>query len=205
MDSMIKYYFQITIDSIGEVYLDAEQQLIALGEIAASFLRHQLNSADTFSQLITQVILEWIADNQAFKSCLDYFDQVEHRAAQTPMGQPPPESVAIYLVQNFDDTISSLLGVYLVKLSDVWPAWKTLGVILYLGELNSTASADSLIRFISYTTNDHYRKFAVQSLVGVGDASVLNKLEAELEPLETARCALQQAIEQITEKLKAQT
>ena len=205
MDTMIKCYYQIAIDSGGELYLDAEQQLIAQGEAVVPFLQEKIKDALPFPKLITQVILERIVDNQSFQACFDYFEKAEQRAAQTPMGTPPPEGVANYLVQNLGDSVASLLGVYLVKLDQVWPFWKILGTILYLGQLDSAASADTLIWFLSTTANEHYRKLAVQSLVAVGNASVLNKIETELKSLEAVRDALQQAAEQIRGSLKPQT
>jgi len=204
MNSMVKYYYRIAIDSLGDFYLDAEQQLIAKGEDAVPFLQDQIKIAAPFTGLITRVILERISHNQIFQVCLDYFEKAERRAVQTPMGLPPPEGVANYLVQHFGDGVASLLGVYLVKLEQIWPVWKTLGTILYLGRLKSTASADPLIRFVLITTNDHHRKFAVQSLVAGGDESVLEKIEAQLKPIEVARNALQQAADQIRESLKPQ-
>ena len=202
---MIKDDYQIAIDSAGQPYLDAERALIEQGEAAAEFLRGKLKGARGPAKLITQVILEWIAGNEAFQACVDYFERAQQRAASTPIGRPPPESVAEYLFQHLDDSVASLLGVYIVKLGGIWPAWKTLGSILYLGRVEEDVSADSLIRFVRATSNDHYRRMAVQSIVAIGDASVLSKLEAELGSIETVRDALEQAAAQIQEKLDAQS
>jgi hypothetical protein len=198
MNPMVKYYYQIATDSQGEIYLEAEQQLIAQGESIVPFLQEQLKTSQPIPRLIAQVILQWINDNQKFQECFDYFQRIEQRTAATPMGTPPPESVAEYLFQNFDDSVASLLGVYLLKLEQVWPSWKLLSSILYLGRLNSDASADVLIRFVSTTHQDHYRKLAVDSLVAVGDRSVLSKIETALQPLEAAHSGLRQAQERIT-------
>jgi hypothetical protein len=198
--TMVKYFYQIVLDSSGEPYLDAEQQLIAQGTSVIPFLQEQIKNAAPLPKLITQVILERINGNESFKACLDYLDQAEQRTAQTPLRVPPPEGVANYLVQHFGNKVSSLLGVYLVKLGHIWPGWKTLGVILYLGKLDSTASAEALIRFLSVTTNENYRKVAIESLVAVGDKSVLNKLATELNGLTAIRDGLQQATDRIKNK-----
>lgn len=197
---MIKYFYQIVLDSSGEPYLDAEQQLISQGNAAILFLQAQLQHATTVPKLITRVVLERIQGNESFKESLTYFDKVERRAAQTPMGVPPPEAVAEYLYLHFGDKVSPLFGVYLLKLGHVWPAWKTLSAILYLGKLDSSSSAEVLIRFLTINTNEHYRKIAIESLVAVGDAAVLNKLENELKELTAKQNGLQQAIDRI--KLK---
>lgn len=202
---MIKYYYQIVLDSTGQPYLDAEQQLIAEGASAVPFLQEKLKGATELARDITQVLLERISGNPSFEACLDYFEKAERRAAQTPMGTPPPESVATYLVQHFADSVAPLLGVYLIKLSPVWPEWKILGVVLYLGELANAGAADPLIRFLSTTTIEHYRNIAVQSLVAVGDASVLMKIESSLKSIDTTRQALHQATEQIRDRLRKQT
>ena len=79
-----------------------------------------------------------------------------------------------------------------------------MGVILYLGKLNGTASADALIKFMTTTPSEHYRKFALQSLVAVGDASVLGKLEGELKSQAVIQDVLQRAADQIKNQLKKQ-
>lgn len=194
---MLKYYYQIVIDSLGQPYLDAEQQLLEQGKSAAAFLQEKLTSAAPFAKLIIQVILERIASDEIFQECLIYLDEIEQEMAPTIKQFPSPEGVANYLIQTYGERVASFLGLYLVKLGDEWPNWKTFSVLEYLSRLNSNLSADPLIRFIITTTNDYKRKFAVQALVDVGDASVRNKLEAELQLIETNQNALRLALEQI--------
>jgi HEAT repeat protein len=198
---MLKFYYQVVINGIGQAYLDAEQELIVQGDDAVLFLQGQLQDATPLAKSIIQVLLQRIAENQTFQDCLEFFDETEREIAPTVKGAPSPEWVASMLMQKYGDKVSSLLGVYLIKLERVWPFWKTVGVIRYLGKLNSRAAADTLIEFVAITPSETYRKFAVESLVAVGDASVLNKLETKLKPIEAARDALQQATEQIREKL----
>ena len=45
---MIKYYYQIVLDSVGDSYQDAEQQLIAQGSAAVPFLQEQLPKEGAF-------------------------------------------------------------------------------------------------------------------------------------------------------------
>lgn len=202
--TMINYYYQIALDSVGLAYLDAEQQLIAQGQAVVPFLQEQLPNAAPLPKFITQAILQRISGNPHVEACLQYLEQVGPRFEPTIMRVPPAEGVANYLLKHFSDNVASLLAVYLIKLGHIWPSWETLGVILYLGKLNSASSADALIRFMFTTTDERYREVASQSLVAVGDASALSKIEAEIKPMDAARNALQQAADQIRAKLKTQ-
>jgi hypothetical protein len=200
---MIHTYYQIALDSIGQPYLDAEEHLIAQGPAATQFLKEQSNTAKGLQKLITQVILELVAANSDFKAALAYLVSAEQRAAATALLSPPPESVAEYLFRHFEDRVSTLFSVYLLKLHPIWPGWKILAATLYLGRVSGDISADPLIAFISATNNDHYREIATQSLVAVGDAAVLQKLEAELKSGDNPRSAFSRAAAQIREKLEA--
>jgi hypothetical protein len=202
MTDLTKYFYQIAIDSRGLVYLDAEDQLIKLGQAAVPFLEEQSRLSTGLSQLITNVVLGHIQGSQPFKEALDYFDEVEQLVTGTPVMVPPPEPVAEYLFQHFGDAVASLLGVYLIKLVDIWPEWKILGVILYLGKLNSAVSADPLIQFISIARSEHQRKIALSSLTSVADGTTLSKIEELLNTVEGSQQALTQAANEIRAKLK---
>ncbi|MDZ8054541.1 MAG: hypothetical protein RMX68_008630 [Aulosira sp. ZfuVER01] len=200
----VQEYYQIVINSTGQAYLDAEQELIAQGESIVPFLQEQRNTADPIARLITQVILQWIINGETFQACLDYFKRAEARAAGSILRAPPPEGVVNYLIKNFGDSVAPLLSVYLIKLNQIWPDWKTLSAILYLGKLDSKDWADPLIQFLFTTNNEHYLNLAVQSLAEVGDVSVLNKINSLLnlpELTETTRIALQQAADRIRGRL----
>lgn len=200
----ISHYWHMVLTTEGQAYLDAEQALVTQGQEATVFLHERLKTADPFAKLIIQVLLQHIAQNPIFKAVLDFFDQTEIETAPTAMGAPSPEWVAGKLVQDFGNKAAPLLGIYLNKLAAIWPDWKIMGVILYLGQINSTASSDALIKFITATPSVHYRKFTLQSLVAVGDAAVLSKLEAELKSISVARDTIQQAVDKIRDKLKMQ-
>ncbi|SRR6266481_4398652 len=201
---MINCYLQTVLAREGQLFLDAEAALIAQGGEAVPFLQEELKKSDSFNKLVIGVILERIAGNQVFQAVLDFFDQTERVTASTVKGAPSPEWVAARLFQDFGSRAAPLLGVYLNKLASLWPNWKIMGVILYLGKLTSAASADVLIKFVTVTPSEHYRKFALQSLVAVGDAGALSKIGAELELKDAARNILQQAADQIRDKLKMQ-
>jgi len=196
---MIEQDYQIVIDSTGKPYLDAEQRLISQGGTADSFLREKLGQADPQARRIIQIILEWLSENETFVAVMDYFKRVEKRASTTAMRVPPADGVATYLAQNFGKSAAELLGVYLLKLFPIWPKWQTSGVILYFGKLDSSASAETLIRLIVTTPNDSYRQLAVTSLVAVGDENVLDKIEDQLNFMALPQNALQQAAKQIRE------
>jgi hypothetical protein len=200
---MLEPSYQTAIDSEGQPFLDAERDLVAQGPSAVAFLQEKQKSATNFTKLITQALLERAAGNPAFEAALTYFKEVEQRAAETPLGVPPPEAVAEYLFRHFGDAASLLLGVYLAKLGNTWPDWTKLGVIVYLGKLPSRVASEPLLQFITSTFDDHARNIAVQSLVGVGGVDALAKLEgiAQHTDVDVARAALQKAAEQIRAKL----
>ena len=201
VETLTKYFYQIALDSRGQPYLDAQEQLVNLGEPAITFLNEQLPATTGLQRLITEVLLEVVGGNENFKKALEYLDEVEQYTAGTVVQVPPPEPVAEYLFRHFKDSVASLLGVYLVKLSDLWPEWKILGVILYLGKLSSATSALPLTRFLSTATNDHQKSIAFGALVSVGDANALAIVENELKSAGRSFQTLQQAADQIRAKL----
>jgi hypothetical protein len=199
---MIQYYHQMALTGEGQAYLDAERALIAQGQEAVPFLHERLKDASSFEKIVIQVILQRIARNETLQAVLDFLDRTEQETAPTVKGAPSPEWVAGKLYLDYGSRVASLLGVYLNKLASIWPNWKIMCVILYLGKLNSIASSDALIKFVTATPSEHYRKFGLQMLVAIGDASVLDKLEAELKSRTVAHEVLQRATDQINEKLK---
>ncbi len=198
---MIKYYFQMAITGLGNEYLEAEAALIQAGQPAADLLQERIKTASDFDKLVIQVIQQRMAKNETFQAVLDFLDETQRETAPTLAGAPLPEWVADKLVLNFGPRAALLLGVYLNKLVSIWPAWRTMGVILYLGELNSAASDDALIHFTLISPSAHYRDFAVQSLVAVGDAVTLQKIEAHRTLLAEQVELLEQAAEQIRQAL----
>ena len=194
---MIEHDYQIAVDSIGQPYLDAEQRLLAQGDTAISLLNNKVDEVDSQTRQIIEVILEWLAGNETYAAVMDYFEQVEKRAASTAMLIPPAEGVANYLIQNFGESVADLLGVYLIKLETILPTWQTSAILIYLGELSGEAAAGYLIQFITSTSNDAYRELAVSSLVSIGDESVLDQIDDQLNDLNVPVQALQQAADQI--------
>jgi hypothetical protein len=196
---------QMLIEGVGETYLNAERQAITEAESIVPVLQDAMKNATPLTKLIIQVVLERILGNQTFETCLNYFDEVEQRAAKSIMGIPRSDGVAGYLLRNFQDSPTSLLSVYLIKLSSIWANWKVLSVLLYLDNFHNETSADILLSFVSNTTDEQYLNFAIKSLVEIGDVSVLNKMISELklpELTEVARNALKQAADQIQNKLR---
>lgn len=200
---MLEPSYQTAIDSVGQPFLEAERDVVAQGSSAVAFLQEKQKEASDFTKLVSQVMLERAAGNPTFDAALAYLEEVEQFAAETPMLVPPPEAVAEYLFRHFGEAVSLLLGVYLAKLDDVWPAWKKLGTILYLGKLPGSVASEPLIQFIASTVDDRARTFAVQSLAGVGDAEALARLESVVNhtDADVARNALQEAADQIRTKL----
>jgi hypothetical protein len=194
--------YQKALTSSGQSYLEDERQLLAQGEQAAAFLSERLKDAPPLAKLVAQAILGRLRRDPEFEECLKFIDDTEQRAQRSVMGAPPPEYVAAALFHKFGNRVSPLLGVQLLKLQEIWPHWKTLATLLYLGKLESASAADVLICFVASTTDDHQRNLAIRSLVAVGDANVLAKIEAEPKTTDEARAALNEAASRIRESLK---
>lgn len=200
---MIEHDYQIAIDSKGQPYQDAEQRLLAQGDTAVTFLKSRIDEVDPQTQQIIHVILEWLAGNEAYAAVMDYFEQAENRAGSMAMLVPPAEGVANYLIQNFGESVVDLLIVYLIKLESIMPTWKTTAILLYLGQLSGEVVASYLIQFIANTSNNAYRDLAVSSLVSIGDESVLEQIDTQLQSLNLPVQALQQAANQLRNTLES--
>lgn len=200
---MLEPAYQTAIGSVGQPFLEAERDVVAEGPSAVAFLQEKQKEATDFTKLVSQALLERAAGNPTFEAALTYLEEVEQFAAETPMLVPPPEAVAEYLFRHFGEAAALLLGVYLAKLDGIWPDWKKLATIVYLGKLPGSVASEPLIQFIAATVDDHARTFAVQSLAGVGDAEALARLESIVSQTDTgvARSALQEAADQIRTKL----
>lgn len=199
----IDYYYNAATFGVGNLYLRAEEDLLQQGEEAVNLLKQvQQNEAPPLTKLLIKVLLKRLEGEPSYQAVLDFLDKTEKETSVTVMGEPIPEWLADKLSQDFDITVAPLLGLYLVKLESIWPNWKTVGVTLYLGQLNSRIAADPLIEFLINTSSNQYRIFGIESLMAIGDQLVIEKLKARLAVIDQPRQILLKAIEQIQEKLQ---
>jgi hypothetical protein len=191
---------RVALESTGQAYLEAEQRLLQRGQEVLPELQADIQQSGLLDQLVTEVIVERISGNRTVEEILAYLEDVEQFMATTPAMVPPPEGVVTYLQRHFGADAAALMAVHLVKLGDLWPEWKTQAAILYLTGVPSPAATEALARFTATTTRETTRDLAVQSLVAIGNAEMLAKLEDELAKPELAppgRLALEQAAERI--------
>jgi hypothetical protein len=191
---------RIALESTGQTFLEAEQRLLQTGSEAIPQLQAELRQEETLDRLVTELIVRRISGDRTVEAILAYLDDVEQYMAETPAMVPPPEGVVNYLQRHFGAEAAPLMAVHLVKLGDLWPAWKTQAAILYLGGVDGPAAAEALVRFAATTARETARDLAVQSLVARGGPETLARVEAELAKPELAppvRLALEDAAERI--------
>jgi hypothetical protein len=200
---MVETSFQTAVTEAGANYVEAERQLIGLGQAAVPFLQQQLQGPPLVA-LVAQVLLEWINDNSDFSACLEFFAEIEQRAARSAMGAPPIDWVVGTLKQRFEARVASLLGLYLIKLSQDWVSWKTLSVIAYLGNVESNLSATALIQYLLLNPAEYYREIAAIALTEIGDREVLEQLDQTDFP-DSVSALFREIAAQIRKKLETQT
>lgn len=202
---MIEYYYNMVTHGTGNLYLQAEQNLLQQGEKAIDFLQQAAQKETTPIPLLTnKVLIKRIKREPVYEAVLDFFRQTEEETADTAIGEPIPEWVADKLYLDFGASVADLLGLYLVKLESIWPYWKTVGITLYLGQLNSRDAADPLIEFILSTSSNQYQKFATESLIAISDSFVLKKIQARIAFFDQPREKLLEAEKQVDEALQIQ-
>jgi hypothetical protein len=189
------------VESAGEAYLDAERQLVALGEPALASLEQHAESDPPFSALVAKVARERIKGDQTLGAIGAYLDEVEQATAKTPMMVPPPTGVRNYLAKQFGDRAAPVLAVYLAKLGQVWPRWKTLAALFYLGDVRSPDALPGLVRFLASTQDERFRELAVASIRSTAVAAGADRLLAVLQEMESAGGDLLAAAQQVRETL----
>jgi hypothetical protein len=192
--NMIEFIFQAALHGKGEAYLAAEAELIKAKGEAGSYLANLPKREDPFQAAIVELLRLRVAGNVDFIRCLDFFDQTEAETAPTVQGEPTPEWVAGRLLEDFKTRLALLLGVYAVKLEAVWPFWKTVGSLLYLGHLPARYAAFYLLEFILASPSGHYRSLARQALLEMGEADTLAMVAARLETAEATAMDLRQLL-----------
>ncbi len=201
---MYEAIFEAAVRSKGQAYLDAEGQIIALGQNVIPFLQQQMESNSPLARLVAKEIMGHINEDKSFKECLDFLNEVEQETGLTIKGGPPLQWVFDHIKEQFSDNVVPLLGVYIIKLSDIWRPWKVISVIAYLSSLSSTVSGDALIQFVIATSDEYYRGLATQAIYVAGDQNMLDKIDAQIAlpdlPKE-ARDALKQVADKIRNEL----
>jgi len=105
----------------------------------------------------------------SLSECLDYLERIEREVARTPMLVPPPEGVAHFLATRCGPEAVAALGSRLVERGDGDREWRTKALVLYLGQVDDPAAAETLQRFAAATQRDDYRDLAGRTLVAIAD------------------------------------
>jgi len=176
--------FETAAENSGQVYLEAEQKLRNAESEALPMLRANLQNQDPIIRLFASVLVNWIEgrspDNQA---ALDYLEYIPKRAAETPLGVPPPDGVAAELTYRFGARVVDLAAVRLVKETN-GPQWRTESFLLYLAEHKSPSATAALIRFAADTQNTKWQDIAVETIKQTDDRDMRLKIASERQRLQ---------------------
>lgn len=189
---MIEFIFQTALHARGELYLAAEDALIKEKSQAESFLAELPEFSNLMEQRVVELLRQRVAQNEDFARCLAFFDETEAETAPTAQGEPVPEWVAARLFQDFGPRVGLLLGVYLVKLEETWPFWKTAGALLYLERLPSSQVSIFLLEMALEGQSGQFREMARKALLAKPDAGLLALVQKRLEKTEGAATTLRQ-------------
>jgi hypothetical protein len=94
---------------------------------------------------------------------------MEARLKRTPMRTPRPDVVARVLTQMGADRLVPFLALRLAK-ERAWPAWKALGVLLYLQRFQQPWILAPLSRYAAITPYRDRHALAVKIIVDVNAA-----------------------------------
>ncbi|KIH77070.1 hypothetical protein SAMN05660860_00432 [Geoalkalibacter ferrihydriticus] len=189
---MIQFIFHTALYERGESYLAAEAALLKKKKQAADFLAQLPDRPDPLEARIVAMLRRRIAGDEDFVRCLAFFDQTEAETAPTVQGEPVPEWVAAKLLQDFGPRVAPLLGIYLIKLEEIWPFWKTAGSLLYLGKLAPHQASPYLLEFFVGGISAQFRSLAREGLLARADAELIARVDEHLALIENKSAALRQ-------------
>jgi hypothetical protein len=195
--TMIDLIFQTALHASGDQYLRAEAELIARGQEAEQFLAGLPQSADPWTRQFVAMLRQRVAGQVDFLRCLEFFDDTETRTAPTAQGEPVPEWVAARLEQDFGGRVAPLLGIYLLKLEQLWPYWKTAGSLLYLERLPPREVSVFLLEFVLKGRSNQFRSMARKALLAKPDPGLLAEVTRRLQGAEEAAATLRQLAEEL--------
>ena len=189
--------FSTAIESKGETYLGAEEQLRQGGASAISVLSQNRSHKDPIAQLIAETLMAWIQGNAPeYQAALDYLDYIPKRVASTPIKVPRPIGVANDLNERFDHRAADFLALRLVK-EEEWPRWCVIGVLFYLKEQKLSSTTSALLRFVIETRSDEARGYAIEAIQAINDPDLQVKISIEKERLDSLRKSLPSELESL--------
>jgi hypothetical protein len=170
--------FARAVVSTGDVYLDAEARLRAIGDEGLSVARSAGESLNPVERLLGQVILERGGERaREFDEVLAYLDGIGAWAAKTPRGEPSIDGIPIHLHQQYGDRVAPLLALRLIKCPQL-PRWYAFGVIAYLVRERTPESTDALIYYVLGEPKQDRRRQAAAALITAADPLLYTKLRA---------------------------
>lgn len=194
---MIDFVFQAALHGSGQLFLAAEAELIQQFQPATNFLAGVSKSANPWEQRLVELLQQRVAGNADFRACLEFFEQTETATAPTAQGEPVPEWVAARLAQDFGGRVAPLLGIYLLKLEQLWPFWKTAGSLLYLQRLPAREAWVFQLEFVLKGHSEPFRGLARQALLAKADPTLSAEVARRLQQSEQAAARLRQLAEEL--------
>lgn len=194
---MIEFIFQAALHGSGNTFLTAEAELIQQGQPASGFLAGLGKRTNPWEQRLVELLQLRVAGHADFQACLEFFAQTEAQTAPTAQGEPVPEWVAAKLAQDFGGRVAPLLGIYLLKLEQLWPYWKTAGSLLYLERLPPREVSVFLLQFVLNGRSHQFRSMARKALLAKPDPGLLAEVSRRLQGAEEAAATLRQLAEEL--------
>jgi hypothetical protein len=197
--SELENIFEEAVHAKGDMYLMKEQRLYENADKTRAILSHKTAHPDPIARLLASVLLSWFDDQQQeYLQALSYLsDYAPSYFAKTPVGSPPPEGVASFLAQHYQNRVARLLTLRLVK-SENWPNWQATGVLLYLHQQKSPSTTEGLLRFAVETPNETWRKRALKAVQAIGDPALAIKVQAERERCEQLDLEMPSEVDQLS-------
>lgn len=197
--SELETIFEEGVHAKGDMYLEKEQRLYENADKSRAILHQKTAHPDPIARLLASVLLSWFDDRQQeYLQALSYLsDYAPSYFAKTPVGSPPPEGVASFLAQHYQNRVARLLTLRLVK-SENWPNWQATGVLLYLRQQKSPATTEGLLRFAVETPNEAWRKLALEAVQAISDPALAIKVQAERKRCEQLDLEMPSEVDQLS-------
>lgn len=186
------------IDSLakatGEEYIEKEAQLRQGGATSISALKEKLNDNDSFTRIYANTMIEWIEGRSPNNNtAINHLDNLPEKISRTPRLSPSPMGTADYLSLHFQESVTKILAIHLIKLPDL-PYWRTAAILLYLEQQKPQEITDILLRFITETSDDDFRDTALSTIDVINDPHLKSKILEEQARLKSLGLSLPQSL-----------
>ena len=197
--SELETIFEEAVHAKRDMYLEKEQKLYKNADKARAMLHQKTAHPDPIARLLASVLLSWFDDRQQeYLQALSYLsDYAPTYFAKTPLGSPPPEGVASFLAQHYQNRVARLLTLRLVK-SEKWPEWKVKGIIIYLKQQKDKSTIEGLIRFAAETQNDEWRELAIEAITEIRHPKLSIFIETERKRFEESGIPFPKKVDQLS-------